>query len=133
MPDHSLVTSFQPSTEWLEDWPYDLSTLVRVGAVVGGTAAEEAVSRFLKDLHRAPDADVPEGVEAYFWGGYSVDVSRIPDDTDWMLILASAGEDGFSSALGAAESLYEAVRATAGDVELDWMELPPVNVDASEA
>lgn len=112
-----MVPEFQPSDAWFSDWPFDVSTLVRVAATVSG--AGEAVPEFLSTLTRDHSAD---GV--YYRGGYYVEVSGDEPAGQWRIILGSAGEDGFDSVLSAADDLVEALRAAPGEARLTWQELP---------
>lgn len=129
MCESSAVPSFQPTDEWYGDWPHGVSTLVRVLASITGSAAAPAVQRFLQPLTHNPDADVPDGVNLYFWGGFIAESTPPTDGGAWQIVLASAGEDGFDSLISAADDLTAALRATPGEVQLTWRELAATRVD----
>lgn len=48
------IPSFRPSSEWSEDWPFDVDTRVRIEARVTGPAADRAVEAFLEPLAPRP-------------------------------------------------------------------------------
>lgn len=122
--EDSAVLSFRPSSEWLEDWPFDVDTSVRVEATVTGPAAERAVEGFLAPLTEVKDDSVADGVRVHFWGGFTVETAPRADGDGWVIVLESSGQDGFSSLQGAADDLADALRATPGEVRLTWRELP---------
>lgn len=130
MGDRSAVPSFKPSEEWHEDWPYGESTSVQVLASISGAAAGRAVANFLRPLTLNPDADVPAGVDLYYQGGFTAESIPPTDGGPWRIILASAGQDGFDSLIGAADDLTDALRATPGEVRLTWQELAATSVDS---
>ncbi len=77
------VKPFTPSDHWLNDWPFDVWTVVQVRASITGATAERAVRTFQAALRPDPDADVAEGTEVHFWGRlYGGDVSV--DWQNWM-------------------------------------------------
>lgn len=129
MSDSSAVPSFQPSSEWYADWPYDVSTLVQVRALVTGPAAARAVQRFLDPLTHNPDAAVPAGASLYYQGGFTVTVTPAGEGDSWQIVLASAGQDGFDSLRFAADDLAAALRETPGAVRLAWHELPATRAE----
>lgn len=129
MCDESVVPSFQPTDEWREDWPYGVSTSVQVLASVTGPSATRAVQSFLKPFTHNPDADVPDGVSLYYQGGFTVESTPPAAGGAWQILLTSAGEDGFDSLESAADDLTAALRATPGEVQLAWHELPATQVD----
>lgn len=131
MRDGTIVKSFEPSAAWQMDWPHGVSTVVQVKACVSGLSAAGAVREFLKPLHHNPDADVPDGVSLYYWGGFTAQVTPPVDEDVWRIVLASAGEDAFDSVQDAADALVEALRAAPGEVLLTWQELPATRVNGT--
>ncbi|MGO1560915.1 hypothetical protein CZ771_02845 [Actinomycetales bacterium JB111] len=105
-----------------------MDTSVQVEARVTGAAAERAVEAFLEPLTHDPAADGAGGVRVHHWGGFTVESAPAADGDGWRLVLASAGEDGFDSVEGAADSLVDALRATPGEVRLSWRALPATRV-----
>ena len=97
---------------------------MQVEATITGPAAERAVERFLAPLTQVLDDSVPDGVRVHFWGGFSAETAPRADGDGWVIVLDSAGEDGFDSLLDATEDLAEALRSTPGPVRLTWRELP---------
>lgn len=117
------VPPFTPSRQWLEDWPFDVWTVVQVRASVTGAAADCAVRRFQAALRPVPDADVADGTDVHYWGGFTVETSPSADGSGWRIVLLSSGQDGFSSVIGATDDLVEAIRETPGGVRLTWQEM----------
>ncbi|GGC23343.1 hypothetical protein KTJ89_01235 [Brevibacterium sediminis] len=117
------VKPFTPSDHWLNDWPFDVWTVVQVRASITGAAAERAVRTFQAALRPDPDADVAEGTEVHFWGGYTAETSPSTGRIGWQIVLKSSGQDGISSVIGATDDLVEAIRQTSGEVRLTWHEV----------
>lgn len=128
MAEASEIPSFRPSSEWYEDWPFDVDTRVQVEACVAGSAADRAVQAFLEPLTHDPGADGAGGVRVHHWGGFTVESAPSADGDGWQIVLASAGEDGFDSVESAADDLVDALTATPGEVRLAWHELPATRV-----
>ncbi|BAF54097.1 hypothetical protein [Corynebacterium glutamicum] len=126
------IPPFRPSSQWYEDWPFGVDTLVRVEARITGAAADRAVSVFLEPLTHDTDADRADGVRLHYWGGFTVESSALIDENGWRLVLASAGEDGFDSVESAADDLFDKLRATPGEVRLLWHELPATRAPGAE-
>lgn len=126
MNDDTALPPFRPTQAWWTDWPHEESTMVRVLAEITGQDARRGLAGFLDSLHSDPDADVAEGVHAYWWGGFIADHTPAGEDGVHRIMLASAGQDGFSSVAGAAEDLQETLRESGGDIRLAWHELPAV-------
>lgn len=126
MNDGTAVPPFRPTQAWWTDWPYEESTLVRVLAEITGQDSQRGIAGFLESLHSDPDADVADGVRTYWWGGFIAEHTPAGGDGVHRVLLASAGQDGFSSATGAVEDLAETLRESGGDVCLTWHELPAV-------
>ncbi|MGW4859364.1 hypothetical protein [Kocuria palustris] len=116
----------RPTQAWWTDWPYEGSTLVRVLAEITGQDSQRGIAGFLESLHSDPDDDVTDGVRTCWWGGFIAEQTPAGDDEVHRILLASAGQDGFSSATGAAEDLAETLRESGGDIRLTWHELPAV-------
>jgi hypothetical protein len=124
MAETTEIPSFRPSSEWYEDWPFDVDTSIQVEATVTGPAADRAVEAFLEPLTEDPDASLADGVRVHYRGGFTVASAPAADGDGWKIVLASAGEDGFDSVEGAAGDLVDALRAAPGEVRLAWHELP---------
>lgn len=122
MCDNSVIPSFDPSEDWYADWPYGVSTSVRILASVIG-AATRAVQHVLEPLSHNPDVRVPAGVDLYYQGGITVEIMQADNAGALQIVLASAGEDGFDLVLSAADDLAAALRGTSGEVRLTWHEL----------
>ncbi|HJG80154.1 MAG TPA: hypothetical protein K8V08_07055, partial [Brevibacterium senegalense] len=120
--------SFRPSSEWYEDWPFDVDTSVQVEARVTCSAADRAVEVFLEPLTHDPGADSASGSRVHYWGGFTVESAPVADGGGWRIVLTSAGEDGFNSLESAADDLVDVLRATPGEVRLVWRELPATRV-----
>lgn len=120
----TAVPEFRPSLTWLEDWPYGEDTVVQVAATVSGPGADAAVADFVSSLHRNDFVEPPEGVDSYYWGGFTADVSRDEANGQWRLVFGSGGQDGFESARAAADDLVEYLRKASDEVNLEWQELP---------
>ncbi|SLM90098.1 hypothetical protein [Brachybacterium nesterenkovii] len=131
MAEATEIPSFRPSSEWYEDWPFDVDTSVQVEASVTGPAADPAVERFLAPLTQIQDDSVPDGVRVHYWGGFTAATAPREDGDGWVIVLESSGEDGFSSLQGAADDLADALRSTPGDVRLAWRELPATRADGA--
>ena len=131
MAEATDVPSFRPTSEWYEDWPFDVDTSVRVEARVTGSAANRAVEAFLAPLTQDLNTEDAGGVRVHYWGGFTVESAPSTDGHEWQIVLSSAGEDGFDSVVGAADDLAEALRATPGEVQLTWRELPATRVAGS--
>lgn len=124
MAEATEIPSFRPSSEWYEDWPFDVDTSVQIEASVTGSAADRAVEAFLESLTPEPGADGADGTRVHYRGGFTVESAPSTDGDGWQIVLASAGEDGFDSLESAADDLVAALRATPGEVRLAWRELP---------
>lgn len=72
----------------------------------------------MRPLKHALDADVPNGVDLYFWGGYSAGETQPGENGAWKIVLASAGEDGFGSVQDGADALAAALRAAPGAITI---------------
>lgn len=114
---------FVPSQDWFANWPYGVNTLVQVRAIVSGSGASRGLAQFLESLIPDQEGDVPAGTRRYYRGGYTVVVTDPNGVGEWQVDLASAGEDGFDSALSAAQDLAEALAAIGTDVQISWQEL----------
>ena len=121
------IPLFEPSSEWYEDWPFGVDTLVQAEARVADAAADRAVNTSLELLTRDTDADRANGSRFYYCG-FTVEPAPLTNKGGWRLVLASAGEDGFDSLESAADDLVDKLRATPGDVRLVWNELPATRV-----
>lgn len=130
--EDAVIPCFRPSAQWLEDWPFDVFTSVRVEASVTGPAADPAVESFLAPLTQVQDDSVADGVRVHCWGGFSAETAPRENGDGWVIILESSGEDGFSSLQGAADDLAETLRSTPGEVRLAWRELPATRSDGPE-
>lgn len=126
------IPPFEPSSEWYEDWPFGVDTLVQAEARVADAAADRAVNTFLELLTRDTDADRANGSRFYYWGGFTVEPAPLTNKGGWRLVLASAGEDGFDSLESAADDLVDKRRATPGEVRLVWHELPATRAPGAE-
>ncbi|BAU95410.1 hypothetical protein N24_1148 [Corynebacterium suranareeae] len=126
------IPSFRPSSEWYENWPFGVDTLVQVEARITGAAADRAVNAFLESLTHDTDSDCVDGVRLHYWGGFTVESSPLADKGGWRLVLASAGEDGFDSVESAANDLVDKLRATPGEVRLSWHELSATRAPGAE-
>lgn len=127
MPTDSSLPAANPSEDWFADWPFDVSTIVRLSATISGPGAEAAVTDFLSTLMRDDSDESAEG--AYYRGGYAADVSGDAQSGQWQILLSSGGEDGFDSVLAGVDDLVEALRGAPGDVKLRWQELPAIKSD----
>jgi hypothetical protein len=132
MTETTEIPSFRPSSEWYEDWPFDVDTSVQVEASVTGAAADRAVEAFLEPLTEDLDASVADGVRVHYRGGFTVESAPAADGDGWRIVLASAGEDGVDSVEGAASDLVDALRAEPGEVRLVWHELPATRATGAD-
>ncbi len=126
------IPPFRPSSQWYEDWPFGVDTLVQAEARVIGFAADRAVESFLEPLTLDTDSDRVDGVRLHDWGGITVESAPLTDKGGWRLVLSSAGEDGFDSLESAANDLVDKLRAMPGEVRLVWRELPATRAPGAE-
>lgn len=91
MAEATNIPSFRPSTEWFEDWPFCVDTLVHVEALITGSAADGAVEKFLEPLTPSSAPDDVEGVRVHYSGGFTVESEPSSDGAGWRITLASAG------------------------------------------
>lgn len=112
--------AFTPSRRWLNRWPWDQSTIVRLEASLpGGKVAQQAAEAFITSLSYQSQ----DGVACK--GGYCVKLLSEPTAETCRLEFYSSGEDGFSSLLFGVEDFEDFLAHRPGLSGLNWQELAP--------